>query len=119
MRYTFWVILAALGVMACGSAMDDNWVLTKDISVTPYKSDPENGKQYLDVIFENGGKDNIRKLKIELLERTGSKIDTLTREIIPTEIVHPKDRHLAKRPLGEPPATFDEVMVGRVWIVKE
>lgn len=112
-------LLGVLCLAACGKAMDDPWVETKDIAITAYKSDPENGKQYLEIIYENNGKDNIRKLKIELLERHGSKVDTVTREITPEMIVHPKDRHLAKRPIGEPVATFDVVDVGRVWYVKE
>lgn len=118
MKHIVLLILAGL-VISCGRSNDDPWVLTKDINITAYKSDPENGKQYLDVIYENATPFNVRKLKIELLERTGTKIDTVFKEITPEQILHPKDRHLAKRPVGEPIATFDEVSVGRVWLVKE
>ncbi len=112
------LFIAVFGI-SCGHADDDPWELSKDIPITAYKGDPENGKQYLEVIYENASKFNIRKLKIEIIERTGSKFDTIMKEITPEQILHPKDRHLAKRPVGEPVATFDEVKVGRVWIVKE
>lgn len=119
MRYSVVLLLTTVMMLSCSKSDDQPWVLTKDIAVTAYKSDPENGKQYLDMIYENTGPETIRMLKIELLERTGSKVDTVVREISPEKLVHPKDRHLAKRPIGEPVATFDEVTIGRVWIVKE
>ncbi len=119
MKHYIWVLLVTASALSCGKTVEEPWVLSKEIGVTAYKSDPENGKQYLEVIYENSGSANIRKLKIELIERTGNKFDTIMKEITPEQIFHPKDRHLAKRPVGEPVATFDEVMVGRVWIVKE
>jgi hypothetical protein len=97
----------------------DSWVESKDVSITAYKSDPENGKQYLDVIYENVGQKDISKLKIELITSTKGKTDTITKEITPETILHPKDKHLAQRPIGAPAAMFDNVSVGRVWVVYE
>jgi hypothetical protein len=112
------LLFISLVFAACNKTDSENWVETREITITAYKSDPENGKQYLDVIYENGTQANVRKIKVELLERTGSKTVADTMTITPTEIFKPKDRHLRKRPIGETPATFDEVSVGKVWIVK-
>lgn len=112
------LLLLSLTLVTCKNDSGDTWVETKEVTITPYKSDPENGKQYLDIIYENASQSTIRRIKVELLERTGSKVDTVVKMITPTEIFKPKDRHLVKRPIGESPATFDEVTVGKVWIVK-
>ncbi|MEI8134394.1 MAG: hypothetical protein WCH46_04840 [bacterium] len=95
------------------------WVETKDVGILAYKSDPENGKQYLEVIYENNGHDSYRKLKYQLLMRTGNKIDTVEKMITPETIFGPKQRHLVPRAIGETPATFDEVKVGKIWAVPE
>lgn len=112
------LLFVSLVFAACNKTDSENWVETREITITAYKSDPENGKQYLDVIYENGTQGNVRKIKVELFERTGSKVDTVVKTIEPTEVLKPKDRHLVKRPIGEAPATFDEVTVGKVWIAK-
>jgi hypothetical protein len=113
------LLFVSLTIAACNKGDSDNWTETRDITIMAYKSDPENGKQYLDVIYENGSQFNIRKVKVELFEHTGTKVDTVIKTITPTEVLKPKDRHLAKRPIGEPPATFDAVTVGKVWVVKQ
>ncbi|HYM19463.1 MAG TPA: hypothetical protein VEW28_00495 [Candidatus Kapabacteria bacterium] len=104
---------------SCGKSDSDNWIETKDVSIIAYKSDPENGKQYLDVIYENVGAKDISKLKVELITSTKGKFDTITKMIIPEMILKPKDKHLVPRPIGEPPAVFDNVAVSRVWVVYE
>ena len=85
----------------------------------PYKSDPENGKQYLNVIYENIGSDAYRKIKYQLIMRTGTKTDTVVNTIIPETVFKPKEKHLVPRYIGEPEAKFDEVKVGKVWVVKD
>ncbi len=120
MRPLLWIVLLSFfAITGCNKGDNDNWVETKDVSVMAYKSDPENGKQYLDVIYENSGTYNISKVKVELVTYKGTQVDTVVKVITPTEVLKPKDKHLAKRPIGEQPATFDEVKVGRVWIVKQ
>ena len=42
------VSLAALVMLTACNTDSDHWQLTNDVSVMAYKSDPENGKQYLD-----------------------------------------------------------------------
>jgi hypothetical protein len=117
----FFVVLLCAGVVtSCkkGSS-DDAWVETKDVTFIVDKSNPENGKQYLEVIYENAGSYSVHKIKYQLITRTGGKIDTVEKIIVPDEIFKPKDRHLVPRAIGEPPATFDEVHVGKVWVVKD
>ncbi|MDP4219761.1 MAG: hypothetical protein Q8916_07670 [Bacteroidota bacterium] len=97
----------------------DAWAESHDIAILAYKSDPENGKQYLNVIYENTGKDTYRKIKYQLIERTGTKTDTLENIIIPETILMPKEKRLVPRHIGESPATWDEVQVGKIWVVKD
>lgn len=106
-------------LMACGKQDNEHWVESKEVAINAYKSDPENGKQYLDVIYENLTTYNISKIKVQLVETTGSKVDTVERIIIPENVFKPKDRHLAKRPIGAGVATFDNIAVAKVWYVKE
>ncbi len=113
------VISLSAVLMSCGKHDDDHWIESKDVAIIAYKSDPENGKQYLDVIYENLTTVNISKIKVLLVETKGTKVDTVERIIIPENIFKPKDRHLAKRPIGAPEATFDNIAVAKVWYVKE
>lgn len=119
MNHRIVLLLVCAMLLSCAKTAKEPWVLSTKVPITAYKSDPENGKQYLEIIYENADTVDIQMLKIELLEQTGAKVDTVIREVTPEKIVHPKERHLVKRPIGEAPATFNDVMVGRVWIVKE
>jgi len=96
----------------------DAWVESRDVLIIADKSSPENGKQYLEVIYENVGSDTIRKIKYQLITRTGAKSDTVEKIIIPEKVFVPRDKHLVPKPIGELPATWDEVRVGKIWIVK-
>jgi len=108
------IILASIG--SCRKAGDDEvWTETKDILIVPYKSDPEDGKQYLDIIYENVGNDTYRKIKFQLFRRTGTRIDTTERIILPETIFLPKEKRLVPRHIGQSPVTFDEVKAGKVW----
>jgi hypothetical protein len=98
---------------------DDAWVETRDVSIVADKSSPENGKQYLEVIYENIGSVSFRKIKYELIMRTGAKIDTVIKTIIPELVFKPKDKHLVPRAIGELPATFDDVRIGKVWVIED
>lgn len=106
-------------ITACKKDTDaDSWVATKDVIILPYKV-PENGKNYLNIIYENVGPDTYRKIKYQLFIRTGSKIDTVEKVIIPPTIFQPKERKLVPRHIGEEPVTFDEVKAGEVWAIKD
>jgi hypothetical protein len=105
-------------ITACKKATDDEvWVETKDIVIMPYKSDPVDGKQYLDVIYENVGKDTYRKIKYQLIRRIGAKIDTTERIILPETVFTPKEKRLIPRHIGQSPAMFDEVKSGKIWAI--
>jgi hypothetical protein len=97
----------------------DNWTETKDVAIIADKANPENGKQYLEIIYENIGSDTYRKIKYQLISRTGAKTDTVEKTIIPETVFKPKEKHLVPRAIGEQPATFDEVKVGKIWVVKD
>ena len=117
---TTFICIVLFSIGGCKKSSDDEvWVLTKDVIIQPYKSDPVDGKQYLDVIYENVGNETFRKIKYELIRRTGSTIDTSERIIIPETILQPKERHLIPPHIGRTPATFDEVKAGKVWVVKD
>jgi hypothetical protein len=108
------IVLTTIG--GCKKAGDDEvWVETKDVVVMPYKSDPENGKQYLDIIYENTGNDTYHKIKFQLIRRYGVKFDTVERIIVPETVFLPKEKHLLPRHIGQSAATFDEVKAGKVW----
>jgi len=113
------IVVSIFGVACKKGSSDDPWVETRDIAFIADKSTPENGKQYLEIIYENVGADAFRKIKYQLITRTGSKIDTVEKTIIPETVFMPKERHLVPRAIGELPATFDEVHVGKVWAVKD
>jgi len=118
--YLLSLVISGIFVAGCKKeAGDDNWVETHDISIIADKSNPENGKQYLEVIYENLGSDTYRKIKYQLITRTGTKTDTTEKVIIPETVISPKAKHLVTRPIGEKPASFDEVKVGQIWVVKD
>ena len=107
-------------LIGCKKEADiDPWVTTDNITIIPYKSDPENGKQYLNVIYENNGPDTYRKIKCQLITRTGTKFDTIEKTIVPPIIVKPRDKNLVPRQIGEETVSFDEVKAGKVWVVKD
>lgn len=97
----------------------DPWIETNEIAIMAYKSNPENGKEYLNIIYENTGHDTYRKIKYQLFIRTGTKTDTVEKTIIPTTVFAPKERRLIPRHIGEEPVTFDEVKPGKVWAIKD
>lgn len=107
------------GIIACKKEADaDAWTETKDVIILAYKT-PENGKNYLNIIYENVGHDTYRKIKYQLFIRTGTKIDTVEKVIIPPTVFQPKERKLVPRHIGEEPVTFDEVKAGQVWAIKD
>ena len=112
-------IVIALEAGCKNASSDDVWIETKDVAFIADKGTPENGKQYLEIIYENIGTDALRKIKYQLITRTGSKIDTIEKIIIPETVFKPKDKHLVQRSIGEQPATFDEVHIGKIWVVKD
>jgi hypothetical protein len=112
------VSLILIGIYSCKNSDDQEvWTETKSVAITPYKSDPEDGKQYLDIIYENVGNEVYRKIKFQLIRRTGTKYDTTERVILPETIVKPNDKRLIPRRIGQPVATFDDVKAGKVWVV--
>lgn len=113
-------IFISLTVLGCQTAnVKEEWeIAPKEVVISPYKS-PEADGTYLNVIYENFSQDTIRKLKYELITTTNGIIDTIEREIILKQRLKPKDRHLVTRPVSEKPINYDEVGVGRVWIVKQ
>jgi hypothetical protein len=113
---TAFICIILSGIGGCKKSGDDEvWVETKDIVIMAYKSDPVDGKQYLDVIYENVGNDTYRKIKYQLIRRTGTTMDTTERIILPETVFQPKERRLVPRHIGQSPATFDEVKAGKVW----
>jgi hypothetical protein len=114
----FCIILLSLS--ACKKSGDtDQWTESTDVNILAYKSDPENGKRYLNIIYENVGHETYRKIKYELFLHAGAKADTIEKIIIPTTVLGPKDRRLVARNIGEEEAKWDEVKVGKIWVVKD
>src|SRR5882724_7576440 len=112
------VTFSILFLSAC-SKPEEPWIpASKGMTVSPYKSDPVNGKRYLDVIYENFSMDTVQKIRYELITLKGNHEDTVLREIEPEKILLPGIRHLVPRPIGEPEADFDGVHAGKVWIIK-
>ena len=112
-------LICAVG---CNKEADtDAWQETKDIVIIAYKSDPDpvTHKEYLNIIYENIGKDTYQNIKYEVFLRTGTKTDTLVNTILPTTVFVPKDKRLVPRHIGEEEAKFDEVKVGKIWVVKD
>ncbi len=97
----------------------DSWSETNEIAIIAYKSNPENGKQYLNIIYENVGHETYSKIKYQLFIHTGVKIDTVEKVIVPTKVLQPKEKRLVPRNIGEEPAAWDEVKVGKIWVVKD
>ena len=113
---TAFICIILMGIAGCKKSDDDEvWVETRDVVIQPYKSDPVDGKQYLEVIYENVGHDTYRKIKYQLIRRTGTQWDTTERIILPETVFQPKDKHLVPRHIGQSTAAFDEVKAGKVW----
>jgi hypothetical protein len=119
-RRSFLLLSTLFMLNACGGKNDmDDWTPAEGVIITAYKTDPDkDGKQFLNVIYENEGVDTLDKIKYELITSTGGKPDTILRTIDPEEYINPKDKHLVPRGVGEEPATFEEVKVGRIWVKK-
>lgn len=115
----FVALTFAAGLQGCNSsAPKEEWTKSANVTVTAMMS-PEEGKNYLNIIYENFGVDTIVKLKYELLTHHGEKWDTAVKIIEPPVLFKPKDRHLVPRAIGEEPTTADEATVGQVWVVKK
>lgn len=115
---SFCIILAIIS--GCKKDADtDSWAETNDIAIIAYKSNPENGKQYLNIIYENVGHETYNKIKYQLFIHTGVKTDTVEKVIVPTKVLLPKEKRLVPRNIGEEPATWDDVKVGKIWVVKD
>lgn len=112
-----WMVLMSIEGCKNDSGSSDAWVESRDVSIMAYKSDPKDGKQFLDVIYENIGSDTYRKIKYQLFTRTGTTLDTIEKTIIPETVFKPKDRRLVPRHIGQEEAKFDEVKAGKVWVV--
>ena len=87
------------------------------VIISPYFDETPEGK-YLNVIYENGSQDTIRKLKYELITTEAGKVDTVEREIVLKKRLLPADKHLVTRGQTEKPVNYEAVGVGKVWIVK-
>jgi hypothetical protein len=115
------LLLAFLGLIAsgCEKPAEYKWVKSPGVNVSAYKSDPENGKQYLMILYENFGQDTISRIRYELITYKGSKTDTTIKEFEPPVLLKPKDRHIIPRAIGQPPIDCDQILVGQVWVVKK
>ena len=117
MKLAFFVGIAALAFAGC-KAQRDQWVKSPGLEITAEKT-YEDGKPYLQVFYENFGNDTIRRIRYQLISITNGKADTELKEIDPTELLRPKDRHVLPRAIGQDTLAADEVHVGQVWAVKE
>lgn len=108
---------ATLGLSSCGKEAPEDWTTSPGVTVTATPV-VEDGKHFLNIIYENFGQDTVRKIKYELITTQQGKVDTTTKEIDPPTLFRPKDRHLVPRAIGEKEANYDEVHVGKVWVVK-
>jgi hypothetical protein len=117
LRYSL-LVLGLFTISSCTKGPDVQWDASPGVTISAFKSDPENGKQYLTIMYENFGKDTISRFKYELITTKGSKVDTLVKEFEPPVLLKPKDRHIIPRGIGQPPADFDEVAIGKVWVEK-
>jgi hypothetical protein len=116
---TLLLVVCCASVLAACKAKEEPWEETRSINVNAYKTDPENGKQYLQVLYENLGKDTIEQIKYELIKLHGTKADTAIRIIEPPKVFVPGERHIVPRQVGQSPADFDAVAVGKIWVIKK
>jgi hypothetical protein len=120
--YFFAVTLLALFMTSCAAdeTAGGEWVEADKglVVISPYLDRTANGT-FLNVIYENASQDTIRKLKYELITTEAGKTDTTEREIILKKRLKPADKHLVTRGQTEKPVTYEDVGVGRVWIVKD
>jgi len=115
----FVTLLFSLLVYAgCKNENAEEWTTSPGVTVTATPVE-ENGKKYLNIIYENYGQDTISRIKYELITVKGSKSDTTVKQINPPELFFPKDRHLVPRAIGEREFTDDAAMIGQVWVIKE
>ncbi len=112
------VIIACASLFGCKKeAAEEKWVTSPGLTVTAMKTE-ENGKPYINIIYENFGADTVRKIKYQLFQHKGSKWDTTEKIIDLPSVLKPKDRHLVPRAIGEEPTTADEIGTGKVWVIK-
>jgi hypothetical protein len=120
--YFFAVTAMALLLNSCSAdeTAGGEWIeANKDlVIISPYLDKTPTGT-FLNVIYENGSQDTIRKLKYELITKEAGKTDTSEREIVLKKRLKPADKHLVTRGQTEKPVNYEEVSAGRVWIVKE
>ena len=117
-KYILVLALLMVIVQSCGTKDEANWVKSPGVTISAFKSDPENGNVYLQVMYENFGADTIKRLKYELISRKGTHVDTTVEMIEPPKIFSPGDRHVVPRQIGQKPLDVDEMKVGQVWVVK-
>jgi hypothetical protein len=114
------VVVCCLTVLSSCKTKELLWVPTGDVLVNAYKTDNEkDGKRYLQILYENTGRDTVEQIKYELIKLHGTKADTDVRIIEPPQIFLPSQRHIVPRQTGQGPADFDAVTVGRVWVIKK
>ena len=123
-RSTPFFAVTALSLALYGCSTPDNpaggeWVEADKglVIISPYL-DPTPEGNYLNVIYENGSQDTIRKLKYELITTEAGQTDTTEREITLKKRLLPADKHLVTRGQTEKPVKYERVEVGKVWIVK-
>jgi hypothetical protein len=113
----FATILLITVSLGCNQEPKDDWVTSPGVSVTPTMIE-DNGKKYLQVIYENFGEDTLTKMRYELVGIKGGKADTTIKDITLPKLMRPKDRHVVPHPIGAQPVDYDEVRAGKVWVVK-
>jgi hypothetical protein len=102
----------------CKNENAEEWTTSQGVTVTALPVE-ENGKKYLNIFYENFGQDTVSRIKYTLITMKGGKADTAEKQINPTELFYPKDRHLVPRAIGEKEYDGDQVMVENVLVIKE
>jgi hypothetical protein len=105
-------------IASCKSEDTEKWEKSPGLEISVDK-EYENGKPYLTVFYENFGQDTIEKIRFQLISIKNESADTTLREIVPPELLRPKDRHTVPRHIGEDTVAADEVHVGQVWVIKK
>ncbi len=112
------VIVTLMTLCASCQLQEPVWEISRTVTVVAERSAPDNGKQYLQIYYENTGQDTIEQIKYELIKLHGTKADTAIRIIEPQKVLLPAERHIVARQVGQAPADFDAVTVGKVWVIK-